>query len=165
MCAVSGVFSLAINNGSGTIDLSTVGTSSSKLTTFTLYGTGNNKLNGDIVTTGAIDLKGTSRTTQLFSDVTINTTNSDVTAGTINGGTTDGSFAFNVNNGTGTIVAGNVGLNVKLKSLTFAGTGNTNIGTVETTNGYDLKILSTCGVCGWVRVGKEFYNDWQAISL
>mgnify|MGYP000016349165 CR=1 FL=1 len=46
--AVSGVFSLAINNGSGTIDLSTVGTSSSKLTTFTLYGTGNNKLNGDI---------------------------------------------------------------------------------------------------------------------
>ena len=35
----------------------------------------------------------------------------------------------------------------------------------KTTNGYDLKILSTCGVCGWVRVGKEFYNDWQAISL
>ena len=74
----------------------------------------------------------------LFSDVTINTSNSDVTIGTIDGGTTNGAFAFYVNNGSGNIVAGNVGLNVKLKSLTFTGTGNTNIGTVDTTNGYDL---------------------------
>ena len=35
----------------------------------------------------------------------------------------------------------------------------------KTKDNYDLKILSTCGICGWVRVGKEFYNDWQTISL
>ena len=29
----------------------------------------------------------------------------------------------------------------------------------------DLKILSTTGVCGWVRVGKEFYNDWHLVSV
>lgn len=137
---VTGTNSLAISNGSGSIDLQEVGSALSKLTSLTLYGTGLNKLNGNITTTGAVDLKGTSRTIELFSDVTIATTNSDVTTGTVDGGTdtADGAYRFNVNNGTGGIVVGNVGLVVKVKLLTFTDTGNINIGTVDATNGYDL---------------------------
>ncbi|WP_114652547.1 beta strand repeat-containing protein [Polynucleobacter necessarius] len=136
----TGLYSLAISNGSGYIDLQAVGSSSSRLTTVTFSGTGINKLNSNITTTGVVNLKGTSRTTELFSDVTIATSNADVTVGTIDGGTgtADGSYRFNVDNGSGNIVAGNVGLTIKVKSLTFTGTGNTNIGTVDATNGYDL---------------------------
>lgn len=30
---------------------------------------------------------------------------------------------------------------------------------------YDLKILSTNGICGWIRIGKEFHDDWDELSL
>jgi hypothetical protein len=135
----NGAYALNITNGAGTIDLAALGQSTG-LASLTLYGTGVNQLRGSITTTGAVDLKGTSRTIQLFSDVTIATSNADVTTGTVDGGTgtADGTYMFNVNNGSGNIVAGNVGSIIKVKSLAFTGSGNTNIGTVDATNGYNL---------------------------
>lgn len=35
----------------------------------------------------------------------------------------------------------------------------------KTKNHYDLKIFSTCGILGWVRVCKNFINDWQPVSV
>jgi hypothetical protein len=137
--SVNGAYSFQVGNSSGTIDIGIVG-GSTVLSSLTFTGTGLNKLRGNITTSGAADLKGTSRSTQLFSDVTIATTNSNVTMGVIDGdvATAAGTYALNVNNGSGTITLGNVGVTKALRSVTLSGTGSTFVGTINTTNGYSL---------------------------
>jgi mucin-19 len=135
----NGAYALNISNGAGTIDLAALGQSTA-LASLTLYGTGVNQLRGSITTTGAIDLKGTSRTTQLFFSPTISTTNSNVTIGTVDGGTgtAAGTYSLNISNGSGTITLGNVGATIALYELTLAGTGNTVVGSLNTTYRYNL---------------------------
>ncbi|MBU3608918.1 beta strand repeat-containing protein, partial [Polynucleobacter nymphae] len=135
----NGAFALSITNGVGTIDLGALG-QSANLAALTLYGTGTNQLRGSITTTGAIDLKGTSRSTELFYSPTITTTESNVFIGNIDGGTgtTAGTYSLSISNGGGSIALGNVGYANALYELTLAGTGSTVVGSLNTTYRYSL---------------------------
>jgi hypothetical protein len=150
----NGTYRLNITNGAGTIDLAKLGQTTA-LASLYLSGTGVNQLRGNITTTGEItgvvDLKGTSRTTQLFYTIpsddnpqvftgNITTSNSDVTIGSINGGfgTTAGTYSLSISNGSGVITLGNVGDTIALYELILAGTGNTVVGSLNTTYRYNL---------------------------
>ena len=136
---IDGGYALTIANGSGSIDIQRIG-ASTPLTSLTFSGTGINVLRGDVTTLGAVDLLGTSRSTQLAAHVAIRTTNADVTGGTLDGatGTSQGAYDFVISNGSGDILLGNVGSTIALRSMTFYGTGSNNIGSINTDAGYDL---------------------------
>ncbi|NDI16800.1 MAG: hypothetical protein EBY83_02365, partial [Verrucomicrobia bacterium] len=138
----NGARTLTISNGAGVIDLGILG-AGPNLTSLTLLGTGINKLRGGITTTGAIDLLGTSRSTQLFANSTIITTDSNVLGGIVNGGTgtAPGTYDLVINSGSAEITLGNIGATIALKSLTLQGTGVNNTGSITTTGGYDLGAL------------------------
>ena len=107
--------------------------SNAALTSLTLSGTGTNTLNGNITTTGAIDL-GTSRSTTLAADTTLTTTNSKVTLGSVNG-----AQALSVSNGSGGTTLGVIGGSTALSSVTLSGTGtNTLNGDIDATGNVDL---------------------------
>ncbi|MBT8601132.1 filamentous hemagglutinin N-terminal domain-containing protein, partial [Polynucleobacter paneuropaeus] len=124
---IDGSYSLTVSNGSGAITLGAIG-ANTPLTTLTLQGTGANTLNGDIQTSGAVDLKGTSRTTNFAHDRIITTTNSSGN-GNIILGTTNTAFGLTLNAGSGTIALGATGTSadgmsaVALSSLMLAGSG------------------------------------------
>jgi hypothetical protein len=131
--AVDGLFNLTLANGSGAITLGAIGANAA-LTELTLTGTGLNTLNGDINTSGAIDLKGTSRTTtfDLVDRIITSTANSG--NGAITLGTTNAAYKLTLNSGSGTITLSGVGVAgdgmspTTLAGLILTGTGSNVLG-------------------------------------
>jgi hypothetical protein len=129
---VNGLYGLTLSNGSGAITLGSIGNSDA-LTFLTLQGTGTNSLNGDIKTSGNIDLKGTSRTTTFDLDRAITTTMNGAN-GVITLGTTNAAYGLTLNSGSGTInlsgvgVAGDGMLPTSLAWLILTGTGINHLG-------------------------------------
>ncbi|PJI76626.1 autotransporter-like protein, partial [Polynucleobacter brandtiae] len=136
---IAGAYGLTISNGSGAIALGAVG--ATPLSSLTLQGTGSNAINGNIVTSGAVDLKGTSRTTGFAADRTITTSsgNGNVTLGVV-----DSAFGLTIAAGAGTINTVAIGSTTPLAFVTFTGTGiNTVGGNITSTGAIDLSSTRT----------------------
>lgn len=109
------VLSSTIPSGSGGGTTASI-TSAETLGSLVLEGTGANTVGGNITTTNAIDLKGTSRSTTLGANTTLTTTNSNVSLGAVTGGSNSLTIAART---VGTAPATTIGAASGLSNLTI----------------------------------------------
>ncbi|MBU3608919.1 glycine-rich domain-containing protein, partial [Polynucleobacter nymphae] len=160
--ATDGLFGLTVSNGAGSITLGAIGINS-PLTYLTLQGTGSNTLNGNITSSGSVDLKGTSRASTFSADRTISTSsgNGNVTFGVVNS-----AFGLNVAAGSGTISTLAVGTTTPLAFITFTGSGINTIGGYITSAGaINLGTLRTSNVASSQTISSGSTLNIGAVNL